>query len=374
MKKILFVLMFLPSIAFATRWRNVFVKGQNLYNQNYDFNARYNIPAGDTVVIPGGNYGDVDFKLLRGITFVNEDTGGVAYLKSFTGYPGMGYDVTLDGSMNPAHKYGIVIQGTKFGFNVSLTGWIKMNAVEILGNSTGVKIVQDTVTVHARNYCNVQITNSHIRGNKLEGMYLGASNSVGVYMNGLVSNNRVDSTGWDAIQCRVGYFVIEDNVCDSIGLTKEAGQNHGILIGSNTNGSIIRRNKVTNVTGYGIFNNGFGTQIIECNDVSTSMMIQSLERRTDFQNVGKKDFIVRGNIIRGTGITLYAYINRTQGVPMTVQYINNQTPGTPSVQAGIIYTASDNTPTTVPVCGSPSPGKTIWKVIKLYTDGTYSEI
>lgn len=340
----------------AKTHERILTPGRDNWFQNVDFNEKYGIQPGDTVVLEG-DYGDIDFKKIIGVTFVNR---GQVTIRSITIYPGGGArDIQVLGNQDPAIKYGIrcISPNGRFAMNFQSVGLMTFRGISTDGNQVGFKIVHAQGITYPLSTVDLTIEDCMVSNCSLEAMYIGADHLTGPFISGGIRRNVVQNAGWDAIQCRVGEFIIEDNVCDQIGLKKAAGQDHGILIGGNTKSSIIRRNKLTNVSGYGIFNNGFGEQIIECNDLQCGgdgIMVQNYSAATDTQKVGYQKFHILNNTIKqGTSYAVRAYRNNT--MPISVVYQGNKTSGQFQAQPGVVVTQGSNGPTVTPNCGVSGP-------------------
>lgn len=355
--RLLIILLLLPGLLQARKVRNVLKNGVDNWFQNYDFNQRFGLNDGDTVVL-SGDYGDIDMKRVHGITFINE---GLVTLKSWTIYQGgQAHNVSLLGNQTPGLKYGIQIKGTRFAIRWEVTGVCDVFNVSTQDNQVGVKITHIDTIKHAFPYLKLTIKDCAFYDASLEAIYIGSDKLTGPFITGKIINCIVKRSGWDAIQCRVGEFEIIGNYCDSIGLAGAAGQDHGILIGGNTKSSVIRDNVVTHVRGYGVFNNGFGEQVIEGNTLEGNIMVQNYGAKTDFQKVGYQKFTIRNNTIFDTdGYALYAY--RNNAMPITVVYENNITAGKTNVQPGVVFNVVQ------------PPAKKVAKIITVYSDGSISE-
>lgn len=365
--KFLLILLCLPVLCSATRHYNILAPGVDNWFQKHNFNERYGVKPGDTVVL-SGRYGDIDFGKIDSVTFINE---GPVWLRSMTWYRNWGgHSISVLGNGTPGLKYGITIEGTRFAINYSLTGTSEFCNLRIINNAVGFKIVGDTLTKYDYPFVKLNIHDNYISGCSLEAMYIGSDQSVGPFIYWDIQRNRIDSAGWDAIQCRVGQGTIAWNVCTRIGLLNVTGQNHGILVGSNTKSSTIRNNIVMGVAGYAIFNNGFGEQVITCNTIESNIMVQNLSYRTDFQKVGYQHFDIAGNVfLRKETTALFAYYNNP--LPIKVDYYNNQVSGGVNVQKGVVFTEYLNGPARPAICrGIREHIATLY----IYSDSTYELI
>jgi hypothetical protein len=357
MRYLLFLLL-LPAGVFGQnrKVRNILNIGRNNYFQNIDFNEQFRLVPGDTVVL-SGTYGDVDFKRINGIVFVNE---GQVIMKSITVYPGGGArDIQVLGDQTPGIKYGIkcISPNGRFAMNFQAVGNLVFRGISTDGNQVGFKIVYAKDVKFPLNHVKLTIENCEVKNCKLEGMYIGADHMQkdGPFITGLIRNCVVKNAGWDAIQCRAGQFQILDNVCDSIGLEGVRQQDHGILIGGNTKSSVIRGNKITNVTGYAIFNNGFGEQVIECNEGQSGadgIVLQNHSAPYDYQRVGYQKFVIRNNVIsQGGQYPVRAYCDKN--FPTQIVYTNNRVNGPSYFDARVKLTNSGNSKTRVINCIGP---------------------
>lgn len=354
----------------ATVHRNVLKTGTTYVGyQNVDFNAVTGVKYGDTVYVDG-DYGDFDAKKIEGVSFlIDPNAKRPATFRSFTIYEGaQARDIHINGK-HPLFTYGIQIRGTKFGIKWTISGAASVKYCEIDGGGTGIKMVSDTLTRHAYDSLTLEVAYNWVHNIPLEGMYLGSDKSIGIFIYGYVHHNRVTSTGWDAIQCRVGQYRIENNVCDSIGLAKVKDQNHGILIGSNTRGSRIFNNIVLHVDGAAIFNNGFGLQEILCNNIAGNILLSNMQSATDYQGMGYTRFVVQGqNFLRKDDIALTLY-SANKGFPTELIYEKNNVTGRAVIQSGVTVRQSGNGPGVPAMCGRRTVRKTL-----VYSDGTYETI
>jgi hypothetical protein len=352
----LLVALFLPLAAFSQnkKVRDILNVGENNFFQKTDFNEKFNLVPGDTVVL-SGTYGDIDFRKINGIVFVND---GQVIIKSITIYHGGdARDIQVLGDQTPGIKYGIkcISPNGRFAMNFQAVGKLVFRGISTDGNQVGFKIIYDRNVKFPTNKVDLLIENCEVKNCKLEAMYIGADHhSVdGPFIKGIIRNCVVKNAGWDAIQCRAGQFQILDNVCDSIGLARVRQQNHGILVGGNTKSSTVRGNKVTNVTGYAFFSNGFGEQVFECNEGQAGeggITVSNASVNTDFQKVGYQKFIVRNNIITSTSPdALKAYKTNNQ-LPIEVVYTNNRSNGQAFFTPGVKVSNSGNSKTTKVNC------------------------
>jgi hypothetical protein len=314
--------------------RDILVPGKDNWFQNYDFNAKYGLKPGDTVILKG-NYGDIDARNINGITFLCE---GPVSINSFTLYPGA-RDVNLIGDKSSPLK----VSGTRFGIKWDSVGKMILQNIHVDGNPTGFKITHDPGVIYPLDFVELEMDNCSAGNIKLEGYYIGANKLGGPFIKGKITNSKAFNCGWDGIQVRNGSFTIEDCEVDNVGLVfaggdpAGAGQDHGILVGGNTKDSVIRRCKTSRVSGFGIFNNGFGNHIIEDNEIESKgvgIFVSNHGFNSDLQKVGIQVFnIHRNKITSESGINLRAYKNNDT-VKMTINYSDG---GKTDVQAGINF-------------------------------------
>lgn len=333
---------------------NILKNNQSNWFQNVDFNERYGIEPGDFVVLRG-KYGDVDFKKINGVTFVND---GPVEMASMTIYPGGGaQDICVLGNQTSGLKYGIQFKGNRFALNFGSVGKMEFKGLATDGNQVGFKIVGAQGVVYPINEVDLLIEDCMIENCRLEAMYIGADHLTGPWIKGRIIRNIVRNAGWDAIQCRVGEFEILENDCDNIGIEGAPGQDHGILIGGNTKNSKIIGNILRRVRGYGIFNNGFGDQEISCNDIECGgdgFQVNNYGAKTDTQKVGYQHFIIHDNYIKpGSGLAGRGYSNNP--MPISITYTNNRTSGKISIHKDIKLVESGNGPDTITQCGATEP-------------------
>lgn len=366
MKKFLLVALCLLVYVFSfagVRRYNVFTTAGDKYWAGINFMTNFGLNPGDTVVIPSGiAFGHVELMDVNDIVFINE--GPIqATIKSFNIYrstarPGVPATVAQHaqvlGSGNPALQYGLKISGTNFAINWEAVGNLVFRRVEIgPGNAMGIKISTVPGLSYPLNYQNLIIEDCYIHDVGQEAMYIGRDELGGPYIFPTIKRNKIRRSGRDGIQVRnAKNIVIEANDVDTVGTAGHVDHDHGILIGGNSYGGSVIFNKVDHVPGYAMFFNGYGTYEIACNDFKSNgptMFGKNYPTFEDHLDSNSQKYIIHDNILAGNALALQAYDNNNE-VTLTIQYFNNKTSGGTDVQAGIIFTQSNNNNSVVPAC------------------------
>lgn len=339
---------------------DIFTPGNSYYfGITDDFNAIYDLNPGDTVLIPAGTYPSIDVLNATGITFKN--SGGLVTVGHFNLGPKC-KDCKILGNGYGGVTYGIrAVNASNFGFGLSCTGNIEVAWVESIGNVIGIQLVGEDGPAYAVNVQNLHLHDCRIQEAQFESVYLGYYIVGGIYMTALVERIDIVDSGSDGIQCRNGYFEIYDCTGNGIGLTGDSSNAQFILFGGNTNGGIAKRNYGRNVHGYGIFCNGWGDFLFECNDIesaASSIFTKNYEYAQDLQGVGHQTITERNNTLvstSGVAFEHYYHDHVAAGVsgpdkPVTVTALNNRTAGTPNIESGASFTSINNGAAVVPSC------------------------
>lgn len=339
---------------------DIFVPGNDYYfGDGVNFNSTYGLNPGDTVLIPAGTYGSIDIMQATGITFKN--SGGVASMGHFNLGP-MVKDCKILGNGHGPTTYGIkTTSSSNFGLGLSCTGNIEVAWVESDGNILGIQLVGQTGVTYAVNAQNLHLHDCKVSNSIQEAVYLGYYIVGGIYMTALVERIIVRDAGADGIQCRNGYFEVYDCDLDGVGLNGDSINAQGILFGGNTNGGKAKRNVMTNVGGYGIFCNGWGTFEFSCNLITcntSGIFTKNYEYDQDLQNVGFQNIMEHDNTINSlNGIAFEHYYHSAAEAgsggpdkPVTATATNNKTDDGSNIQPLVNWTYSNNNLSVIPSC------------------------
>lgn len=352
-----------------TESTGIFAPGNGYYfGDGTDFNAAYGFKEGDTVRIPAGTYQYFDFHCkMKGLVFVNE--GGQVISDNINFGPQV-VNCKLIGNLTPGFPYGFkVTSKDRFGLGFDCLGDIEISGVESVGNIIGIQLVspqpyRDSQMVKTPGiYQNLYLHDCLVRNSIQEAVYLGYYILGGIFMRARVERVKVRSSGADAIQCRNGFFEVYDCDADSIGVSADANNSQFLQFGGNTNGSIAKRNIGRNVAGLGIFCNGFGNFLFECNDIqsgNSSVFTKNYEPEQDLQKVGFQAVQIKNNTLYSKNGKAFEHYYHSTGVPVTITADNNKTAGLPYLETGVKFTGTGNAPGTVVQCSSAPPTPTVF--------------
>ncbi len=260
---------------------------------NYIINPSY-LP-GDTVCIMPGLRGSLYLKEVIGlpdypIVIINK--GGQVIIDSDLD-PESKYGIkfvesknfVLSGAGDQNYTYGILLRDVPSGSGLSLeskSSDFEIDHIEISNiDNSGIVAKTDpdcsyTAVRDSFQMSNIKIHDNYIHDTGNEGMYIGSSFFLGQYIadcdttllphiiDGVeIYNNRVEFTGWDAIQVGSALFncTIHDNYIYSDSQAEEPFQMSGIRINAGSSCHVFN-NKIINGKGTGIFNHGTGGQKI----------------------------------------------------------------------------------------------------------------
>jgi cell fate (sporulation/competence/biofilm development) regulator YmcA (YheA/YmcA/DUF963 family) len=321
------IFLFFVFTASARKVYNVFKPGQEFHCWTCDFMKEHNLNRGDTVVISQGTYGHTVISNCFGITFQNE--GQVVFNGGFN-FEMPSSDNKLIGNGTPGIKYGILIKNTEY-FAGRWYAWGNMEIafVAVKKAQMGFQVKTEPDWDYKKQPTRISIHDLLIEDVEQEMLYIGSDNLGGSYITGDIRRVTGRRSGRDGIQVRNGNFVIEDNDLKDVGLNNEAGHQHGILIGGNSNGGTIRKNKVENAVGYGIFVNGFGNIFIECNEIinsgNSAVFTKNYEKYEDLQKTGYQKFYIRNNTLHSRNPrTIEMYYDGNNGLRGEAVISNNR--------------------------------------------------
>jgi hypothetical protein len=375
MKKLILLLtLFFCIHASARKVYDVIRPGGDFWHNNGSFNTQYGVNPGDTVVLRAGTYGHIDITNISGVTFINE---GQVLVDSWNFNNGA-INVKILGNGTAGIKYGIRFIGrANFASRCYATGDIEFGWLEVAGNLMGFQVKTDPGVGYPLNYQRVLAHDLYIHDTGQEAIYFGSDNLGGPQINGRIWNVKTERTGRDGIQTRNGTFIIEDCEVISPGLAGDNNHNHGFLIGGNTKNGTIRRCIGRNIPNFGIFCNGYGEILIECNDIqsgNSALFTKNTEYWEDLQKVGYQNFTVRNNIF--TSVRSIEMGSNNANIAVRGNVTNNKCSGSVGVAGGI--TQSNNnagvtincTVTVPPVNLAPTANAGTDKTITLPTNTT----
>lgn len=260
---------------------------------NYIINPSY-LP-GDTVCIMPGIRGSLYLKEIIGspdypIVIINK--GGQVIIDSDLD-PESEYGIKFVGSENfvlsgagdQNYTYGIFLHNVPKGSGLSLTSKssdFEIDHIEISNTDhSGIVAKTDpdctfTTVRDSFQMNNIKIHDNYIHHTGNEGMYIGSSFFPGQYIaecdttllphiiDGVeIYNNRVEFTGWDAIQVGSALYncTIHDNDIFMDSQAEEQYQMSGIMVNAGSSSDVFN-NKIINGKGTGIINQGTGGQKI----------------------------------------------------------------------------------------------------------------
>lgn len=244
---------------------------------------------GDTICLMAGERGPLYLKNINGsaenpIVFINK--GGQCIIDSDLSY-GLKFaesnHVLISGNGDENTEYGIYIREVTNGYGLDIgsrSSDFEVKNMEI-SNASVVGIVAKTdpnciYDADRQNFTmyNIKIHHNYIHDIGNEGMYIGSSFFLGQYISSCdktflphiidgveIYNNRVEYTGWDAIQVGSALYNcgIHDNQIYKDSQLEESYQMSGIIInpGSSCN---VYNNRIIDGKGSGIINQGTGGQ------------------------------------------------------------------------------------------------------------------
>jgi len=292
------------------------------------------IQPGDTICLMAGMRGALYFKNITGtseqpVVIINK--GGQSIIDSDLAY-GLKFVncqyIKLSGAGDENYEYGIAIQNVSSGYGIGLeskSSDFEIEHLEISNTSVSGIVaktdpdctytaVRDSFTMY-----NINIHDNYIHHTGNEGMYIGSSMFLGHYISECdtvlyphiidgveIYNNRVEYTGWDAIQ--VGSALnncnVHDNEIFKDSQAEISYQMSGIMINVGSTCDVYN-NKIIDGKGTGIINQGTGGQKFFNN------LIVNAGRDYDFEDQSKQQFGI---------FSKYAYIQKPDS---TFHFYNN---------------------------------------------------
>jgi hypothetical protein len=374
----LLLLLSLTSLAQHKTYRNDIFKPGTKANPTWyyapsgeDFMAKWGLLPGDTVAFKIGANGedymnnvDLGNAKVNGITFINDSSNKKQFLLGFFSMGGSCVNVKMLGNGSKSVYYGFkFFHPDFFGLSWACVGNVEAGFLEMDGSKMGVQVITIKGNYYAANYQTVYLHNIFVHNTSDEAFYLGYAHEPEILMTLTIDSCKVRNSGRDGLQTRQTLkTTLTNNDLDSVGMAHVFGHDHGILLGDNINGAVVLKNVLKNVQGIGIWMDGWGDFLYECNTIQAAyrgMMTRNIAWLsgvyTDPQEIGYVHQVVRNNTISSnTGIILESlYDNGTK--PDTIEFYNNQTSGIYSTATGINFTQYNNTLTTIPQCTSNIP-------------------
>jgi hypothetical protein len=337
-----------------------------------DFMQKWGLLPGDTVAFKIGPNGedfmnnvDLSMTYVNGITFLNDSTNRKDFQLGWFGLGNNCQNVKFLGNGSKYVYYGFTLWEPKnIGLSWSCVGDLEAAYFISNGNAMGVQLVAIPGVTYPLNYQKFHLHNCKILNPDQEAVYIGYVHYNGEVLIDFTGDSiTVRNAGRDGIQTRnTSKTLIKDNDIDSVGMKHDYGHDHGILLGDNINGAIVKNNTLKNIQGIGIWNDGWGTFTYECNNIQAQWWgIMSRNNSyvgtdyTDPQEIGYSKQTVKNNIIKaGNGVTMESYFV-APGKTVTIEAYNNQCVDTFKIATGIIFTNSNNSPTTIPQCTANIP-------------------
>lgn len=297
-----------------------------------------NVQPGDTICIEAGRRPFLRFENFTGtaekpIVFINcggkvtlggpAVNNGILFLKSS--------HFRLTGTGHPDHPYGFHIVETKEGSQgVAITYFssdVEVDHIEIeKAGFAGIMAKTDPLcdgsadrgkfTMH-----NVHLHHNYIHDVKGEGIYLGNSFYTGteVYCNSFhlphevkgvrVHHNRIENTGWEAIQ--VGSAVenveVNDNQIRNYGTENKNSQNNGIQMGLGSTGKVFN-NYIHTGKGAAVVIQGTGDNYV-FNNLIISPGQEAFNINTREPRPGKGVYILHNTIVDAKNGVIKEYVN-----------------------------------------------------------------
>jgi hypothetical protein len=375
----LLILLSLTSFAQHKTYRNdIFIPGTKANPTWYyapsgeDFMQKWGLLPGDTVAFKIGPNGE-DY--MNNVDLGNAKVNTIKFLNDSTnrndfklGWLGLGKDcqnVSFAGNGSKSVPYGFTLfDPLHMALSWSAVGNLEASWFKVDGAGMGVQLVAIPGVVYPLNYQKFYLHDIEIRNVKQEAVYVGYVHyNKDVLIDFTARRIKIRNSGRDGIQTRnTSKTLIEDCDIDSVGMLHDYGHDHGILLGDNINGAVVRNNVLKHVQGIGIWNDGWGTFTYECNDISAvnwGLMSRNLSYvgtdYTDPQEIGYSKQILKNNTITaGNGVTMESYFD-APGKTVSIEAYNNQCSGKFNLATGISFTASNNTSTSIPQCTSNIP-------------------
>jgi hypothetical protein len=372
------LLLLLSLTSFAKIRSDIFIPGTQSAPTWYyagtgeNFMTKWGLSEGDTVSfkigINGENYmNNVDLgnAKVNGITFINDASNTKPFQLGWFGMGANCMNVSFMGNGSKSVQYGFnLFDPLHMALSWQCVGNLEAAWFTVDGAGMGAQLVAIPGVVYPVNYQIFYLHDVEIRNVKQEAVYVGYVHyDPDVLMDFTARRIKIRNSGRDGIQTRnTSKTLIEDCDIDSVGMLHDYGHDHGILLGDNINGAVVRNNVLKHVQGIGIWNDGWGTFTYECNDISAvnwGLMSRNLSYvgtdYTDPQEIGYSKQILKNNtIVAGNGVTMESYFDG-QGKTATIEAYNNQCPDKFNLASGITFLHNNNTLTTIPQCTANIP-------------------
>jgi hypothetical protein len=377
---LLLLLISLTSFAQHKTYRNdIFIPGTKASPTWYyavsgeDFMAKWGLLPGDTVAFKIGANGedymnnvDLGNAKVSGITFINDPSNKTQFQLGWFGMGGRCVNVKFLGNGSKSVHYGFLLfDRNHMGLSWSCVGNVEAAYLECIG-AMGVQVVTIEGNVYDANFQKVYLHNIYVHDTSDEAFYMGYVHDSPILMDLTIDSCTVRNSGCDGLQTRNTIkTTLTNNYLDGVGLINRYGHDHGILLGNNAQGAIVRNNVLKNVHGIGIWNDGFGDFLYECNDISANnwgVMSRSTlyplgagTPSADPQNIGYQSQIIKNNTITpGNGVAVESYYE-SNGRVISISTANNRTSGVFNISSGINYSATNNGATVTPNCPTAIP-------------------
>lgn len=368
MRKLIIILLFfvaLTSRAQHKTYRNdILVCGQIPYSVDYyfagygeDFMAKHGLLPGDTVAIKTGPNGedtlrnvDLTNASLHGLTFVVDKNNKTQIKCGWLGLGNNAYDIKQNWKWNGG--YGIrFYDSLHFGLSMGCVGDNEACYFEVDGSLIGAQLITTFDHTYPVNYQSLNIHHFLMQNTVNEACYFGYVHLSPIMMKLWVHDFTIKNAGRDAVQTRnTSKVLIENGNIDGVGLTKEWGQNHCIDFGSCKDSGIVRNVAAKNISGCGIWNDGFGNYLFENNNITSegeSIFTRAYQPNTpnwgDDQNIGFENTVIKCNTFKSSsGVTLELLYDTASHKSVSVTALNNNCNGVFHIPAGVSSTLINN--------------------------------
>jgi hypothetical protein len=337
-----------------------------------DFMSKWGLLPGDTVAFKIGANGedymnnvDLGNAKVNGITFINDASNTKPFQLGWFGMGANCMNVSFMGNGSKSVQYGFnLFDPLHMALSWQCVGNLEAAWFTVDGAGMGAQLVAIPGVVYPVNYQKFYLHDVEIRNVKQEAVYVGYVHyDPDVLMDFTARRIKIRNSGRDGIQTRnTSKTLIEDNDIDSVGMLHDYGHDHGILLGDNIDGAVVRNNVLKNVQGIGIWADGWGTVNMECNTIQAvnwGIMTRNIAvlngENTDPQNIGYVHYTLKNNTITpGNGVTMESYFDG-QGKTATIEAYNNQCPDKFNLASGITFLHNNNTLTIIPQCTANIP-------------------
>ncbi|MDA3906852.1 MAG: right-handed parallel beta-helix repeat-containing protein [Bacteroidales bacterium] len=310
-----------PFIGILMLHLSVNIIAQNGINCDYEISlstseiVNTTFQTGDTICLMAGVRGPLYLKNINGtaenpIVIINK--GGLSIIDSDLAY-GIKFveckNIILSGAGDQDIPYGIYIREVNNGYGLGLenkSSDFELEKLEISNTKfSGIiaktdpdctyTAVRDSFTMYS-----LDIHDNYIHNTGMEGMYIGSSFFLGHYISDCdatllphiidgveIYNNRVEYTGWDAIQVGSALYncTIRDNQIYKDSQAEETYQMSGIMINTGSSCNVYN-NKIIDGKGTGILNQGTGGQKFFNNLIVNAGRDYDFENQTTKQQFG----------------------------------------------------------------------------------------